>query len=277
MLNRLGFIITIFVSLAVVACQSSKETPSSQQDVKNMSLHERFDALTSSYTEWTDLNIPVKLELTSPKRFSISGRAIMERGKSILISLRFLGMEVGNLYIAGDSVYAVEKINKYYVAESLERALGGFPVTINDIQDMLLGRAFLLEGGTLSADDYKKTELATSSGLWTITPKKSLSGINYVFDVSDENNAVTSLTASKNGKILPVKCRYSSHLSNTGAGTIAQVTSVTGTLGKHDIAASLRWSVGDARWNTGNVRQWRMPENYSRIPASNVLKILESF
>lgn len=277
MSRKINLIVIILATvLAVTGCRSSKETTGAGASYQDMSLHERFDALASSYSEWNDLYIPVKLELTSPKRFSVSGRATMVRNKSILISLRVFGMEVGSLYVTGDSVFAAEKIHKYYIAESLDKVLAGMPVTINDVQDMLLGRAFLLGSGTLSSGDYGKTSLASESGIWTITPKKQLSGVSYTFGISDESNAVTSLTASRDNAVLPVSCRYSSPVAETGAGTIARETSVSGTLGKHGIAATLRWSVDEAKWNTGDVRQWQTPTNYNRIPASSLLKMLES-
>lgn len=277
MSRRLYFIITILALLPITACHTSKESSPVMQPAGEMSLRDRFELLASGYSEWGDVTVPVKVELTSPKRLSVSGRAVMERGKSVYISLRVFGMEIGNLYVTGDSVYAVDKIHKYIVAESISRFLGGLPLTINDMQDLLLGQAFLMETGRLSSSDYKKVSLVQDAGGWTITPKKTFDGVSYTFGIADENNTVSSLIASKDNDLLPVGCRYSSHVSGTAAGTVAQKVSIAGTIGKHDIEASLRWSADEAKWNTGTPRQWSVPKNYKQIPASSLIKALESF
>lgn len=279
MSRQLYPVITILaLLLPFTACHTSKESSPVVQPTGELSLRERFELLASSYSEWEDVTVPVKLELSSPKRLSVSGRAVMERGKSIFISLRVFGMEIGNVYVTGDSVYAVDKIHKYMVAENIARFLGGFPLTINDMQDLLLGQAFLLENGRLSKSDYRKIALAQETGgEWTITPKDTFDGISYTFGVAGESNAVSSLVASKDNMVLPVRCRYSSHVQGTGAGTIAKKVSIAGKAGKYDIEASLRWSVDDAEWNTGNPRQWSVPKNYKQIAASSLLKALESF
>lgn len=279
MSRQLYTVITVLaLLLPLTACHTSKKSASVVQPTGELSLRERFELLASSYSEWEDVTVPVKLDLSSPKRLSVSGRAVMERGKSIFISLRVFGMEIGNVYVTGDSVYAVDKIHKYIVAENITRFLGGFPLTINDMQDLLLGQAFLLENGRLSKSDYKKIALAQESvGEWTITPKDTFDGISYTFGVAGESNAVSSLMASKDSRVLPVGCKYSSHVKGTGAGTIAQKVSIAGKAGTHDIEASLRWSVDDTEWNTGNPRQWNAPKNYKQIAASSLLKALESF
>ncbi|MBQ9077045.1 MAG: DUF4292 domain-containing protein [Muribaculaceae bacterium] len=278
MKSRYSCLIIMIVAVATVmsSCRSSRQKGESQPSMQGMTLQERFDALTSDYSAWKDVSLPVKVEITAPKRFSISGRATMVRGESILISLRVFGMEVGNLYVTEDSVFATEKIHKYYVAESLERFLGGFPLTINDIQDLLLGQAFVLGNGTMSREDYRKTELATGSGLWTITPQKTSHGIGYTFCVDDGSNTVSSLIVSKDGNVVPVSCRYSYPVADTGAGTVAGTTTLAGEIGSHGINASLKWSMQDAKWNTGDTRRWDAPENYKRIPVASLVKVIES-
>lgn len=69
------------------------------------------------------MNVSLKL----PKRISASGTMTMTRGKDISISMRVLGIEVATLYITGDSVIALDKWHKYYLAESVESLLGGCP------------------------------------------------------------------------------------------------------------------------------------------------------
>ena len=94
---------------------------------------------------------------------SFSGKTTMERGKYINVSFRFIGMEVASFHINNDSVFFVDKYHKYYFAEPLE-ALKGTKyrnVTLNDIQDILLGWQKVPENDKVSilTSDYVPTEV----------------------------------------------------------------------------------------------------------------------
>lgn len=85
---------------------------------------------------------------------SPSIKIFMERDSLIDISLRapFVG-EAGRAVITPDTLVVVNKMSKTYIAESLRNVLGGKTpsdsvasksiLSINDIQDLLLGRFFL--------------------------------------------------------------------------------------------------------------------------------------
>lgn len=89
---------------------------------------------------WTTFTAPVKLKLESPKRMSISGRCSMVYGESISLSVRMLGMEVANIYVTPDSVFAATtKFQKYYMKESLSDLLDNNYVPFDGLQDMLVG------------------------------------------------------------------------------------------------------------------------------------------
>ena len=68
----------------------------------------------------------------------------MQRDRSVHLSLRFLGMEVASLMVTRDSIFALYKLERLYFAESISDLLGGFPATVGNVRDLLLGRAFIL-------------------------------------------------------------------------------------------------------------------------------------
>ncbi len=265
-------IILCVVLMTVVGCRSSKQATSSttvEGDERSLSQH--FDALAASYVDWEDVNLPVKLELDAPKQMSISGRATMVRGKSILISLRVLGLEVASLYITNDSVYATEKIHKYYLAEDINSLRGKFPVSINDVQDMLLGQAFLLERGRLEKSMKKQVILSEMGEYWTILPKKFYNEVEYAFGMS-QNDELKALSVSRNGET-PLVCQYGNH-SNSKAGMIAQNVKINLLTGKISVKATIKWDAENAKWNTGKTSEWKMPKGYKRISGEALLKTL---
>lgn len=258
--------------LAVTGCRSSKQvTPTTPTVDDERSLLQHFDALAASYTDWEDVNIPVRLEMEAPKQMSISGRATMVRGKSVLISLRVLGMEVANLYITNDSVYATEKIHKYYIAEDINSLRGGFPVSINDVQDMLLGQVFLLERGRLEKSMKKQVNLSEMGEYWSILPKKFYNEVEYAFGVS-QSDELKALSVYRHD-VTPLVCQYSNH-TNSNAGIIAQNVKINLSTGKIAVKATIKWDAESAKWNTGKPSVWKMPKGYKRLSGEALLKTL---
>ena len=269
-MKNLYSIILCMTLLTVMGCRSSKQAPSTAPMVDDeRSLSQHFDALVSSYVDWDDVSVPVRLELEAPKQMSISGRATMERGKSVMISLRVLGMEVASLYITNDSVYATEKIHKYYIAEDINSLCGKFPVSINDVQDMLLGQVFLLERGRLEKSMRKQVILSEMGEYWTILPKKFYNEVEYAFGMS-QNDELKALSVSRNGET-PLVCQYGNH-SNSKAGMIAQNVKINLLTGKISVKANIKWDAESAKWNTGKPSVWKMPKGYKRISGEALLK-----
>ncbi len=91
----------------------------------------------------------------------------MQRDRSVHLSLRFLGMEVASLMVTQDGIFALYKLERLYFAESISDLLGGFPTTVGNVQDLLLGRAFILGDtpGTLTLHPRRHPQN------WTITPQ----------------------------------------------------------------------------------------------------------
>lgn len=258
--------------LAVTGCRSSKQATSTTPTTDDeRSLSQHFEALAASYADWEDVNIPVRLDMESPKQMSISGRATMVRGKSVLISLRVLGMEVANLYITNDSVYATEKLHKYYIAEDINSLRGGFPVSISDVQDMLLGQVFLLERGRLEKSMKKQVNLSEMGEYWSILPKKFYNEVEYAFGMS-QNDELKALSVCRYGET-PLVCQYSNH-TNSNAGKIAQNVKINLSTGKISVKATVKWDAESAKWNTGKPSAWKMPKGYKRISGEALLKTI---
>ena len=150
-------LLLIALSLLAASCGSSR-APKQQlpaeipADISLQTPQQRLTALCGSYAEWEDVQIPVRATLTSKNGLTCSGKAALKRGEWISISLRMLGFEVASVWIDRDSVHAVDRYHKIYLSESIARVMGNAGVTLTDIQDILMGRAFIAgpQGGTLS-------------------------------------------------------------------------------------------------------------------------------
>lgn len=271
----------IFLTFALSGCGTKKQTgttgqyqqtpetgfPTSETYCKNV---------LGAYNEWTRVKLPVTVNLRQPKSISFSATATMESGKSITISLRFLGMEVGVLYLTSDSLLAIDKFNKVYVNEPLKPLLGGFPANISNVQDLLLGRPFLLGNENTLSSVMNKFECNANadSDSWILRPKSFPSGMEYEF-AFHPISTLSSLTV-KAGKHDPVTVYFTQAVS-TPSGPMAPSVNIKTQIGKTAIDASIKWNFQKARWGSDiDVKKPTIPRNAERIPASKLLKMLPS-
>ena len=97
----------------------------------------------------------------------------MERGKSIYISVRPMGiMEVGRLIIKGDTLLVIDKIHKRYILENAKLLTSGIHVDVNTLQDIFLGRAFVLGKGTLNAAMKDLVSVSDEDGAYVMQAKE---------------------------------------------------------------------------------------------------------
>lgn len=277
------YAISVFltVSLAVVGCHTRKQStvtvPEVITEVKSVS-NARAELITLSrdYGSWQNARLPMTIRLRSPKQISINGVVTMERGKSILMSLRFLGMEIAVVYITPDSILAMDKYNKRYVREALAQFLGGVPVTLSNVQDLLMGRAFTLGTNDLVADNLPTADfdLLDNGAGWVYAPSGSLKSLSYGFTFTAPRELLALII--KDDMHSPVACMYGKP-DVTPYGPVASAVSVRAIAGKTDIDASIIWNLSKLRWNDDvDLRTVNVPSGYQKIESADVLKMLKA-
>ncbi len=260
------------LGILMVGCRSSKSTSSPDYDKTVTDATANYNTMITDYHDWSDVSMPVKVSIKKPSGMSVSGRARIVRGESIYISFRVFGMEMAQLYVDNDSIHASYKLKKLYISESLAAIKGDFPLSLDNIQDMLLGQAFLLGDKRLDSSDINRLSLNAIDNNWDILPKATPNGIQYGFRLSAENLLLRLVAGATDESVLAI-AEYSDHQS-TPAGNIAEKVNIDVTKGLRNIEASLTWSLGSAQWNTGITNQWKEPSGYTRIPLDKLVKTL---
>lgn len=268
--SKIAFVALATIIMILTGCRSAKDATGAITATRHLSLNDLYTALTEQYSTWSDLNIPMKVSLNSPQKISVSGRAYMTRNKSLMLSLRVLGMEVMSMYITNDSIFATDKMHKYYLAESLSQITNEYPITVNDIQDLLLGKAFIIEKGTLDKSMKKLVKLSEiSANYWAIEPKKAFGDFSYAFAANNASQ-ITALAINK-GEQSVVGCDYSEQ-KQSPSGTVAEVINITLNHSKQPIQAAIKWDFNGAKWNSGSERTWKKPNGYTRITTEQLIK-----
>lgn len=278
----LKILLAVILTASIAGCRSQKEAASAGSDLResvavpaNTALNSRYTMLTESWKPWNDVEVGVKVSLTSPAKLNAAGKAWMKRGEWISISVRMLGFEVATLWVDRDSVVAVDKFHKKYVSQPTKKLLGDANVTIEDIQDMLMGRAFIAGRGTASVADRKLFDFEQADNGWYLLPRSQPEMYNYGFLASNTSNSLRgAIVEVKN--FGTVSANYNDIFESRTCGWFAQEVKLETSRGKK-IAVTLRWDLNGSKFNTGVVKSCRIPDNCERIEMSSLTSLLKSF
>lgn len=126
--KKLYILLTALLCLTATGCRSHK-----QQSAASVATEEVQEA------KWTNVYLPVKVQMLEPQQVSFSGRATLVRGASIYISIRLLGMEMGSMYATPSEGWVTIKPQRTAVRMSLTDMLQLADVDFATVQDAMLG------------------------------------------------------------------------------------------------------------------------------------------
>ncbi len=235
-------------------------------------LETRLNAFAASQLGWNTLQAGGNVKIGGAKSFSSSMQMRMIRGKAIYISLRpLIGIEVGKIVITNDSVLVVDKYHKRYLAEPISLITNGVPVTVTEMQDIFLGRAFILGKGTVNTSTRHLVQLDADGTNYRLSPKTQPQAFNYGFTLDPSNHVVAVEVKPASGTKTPYTACYSS-VQLTLAGPIAQHADVAATVrnSKFTLALDLK----DIMWNTQVNIDDSKPTGYKRIDGHQITSIL---
>ncbi|MCM1472029.1 MAG: DUF4292 domain-containing protein [Bacteroides sp.] len=261
--------------LTLVGCRSNRTSVAPSSSVQADMLKSQSDArvelrsILASYADWQRLRVPVTVSVSKPKQISISGTAFFERGKSISITLKYFGFEIGSLYVDNDSIMVIDKLHKSFACESVGRFLAGFDVSVDNLQNLLLGHVFVLGKDNAAIDDFSKAEMEViSADSWLLIPPSPSSALSYGF--SFEPAAVLKALIVQSGANPPVTCMYGTSRL-TAFGPMAESVGISYAKGKTTIDAELQWNFDKAKWDKDvQSRQKSVPSGYRRITSAEI-------
>ena len=271
---RNNILLLITMAALVTACGTTKQAAASLpqgQTTATTTTADPFDAVLATLGDWQTLQTGGNITIQAGSKFSSSIQVKMVRDQAIYISLRpMLGIEVGKLLITADSLYAVDKVHKRYVAEKVSILTSGIPVTVSDVQDIFLGRPFIIGKGTLN-EGLKSEMAATREGnTIVLSPNEQYRGYGYAFTF-DKSTHITSLDIVPTGSTTATYQVKYSDVRGTSGGNIAHAINVNATVDKKKLSFSLTYKNID--WN-GDVKIDRsMPSGYKRMSSADLFSM----
>lgn len=260
-------------SAPAATSSAPKKATTEQQSTSQVS---HIVKIANSFGAWTTLKAGGSITVGGSKTLSSSMQMRMERGRSIYISIRPMGiMEVGRLVITGDTLLIIDKLHKRYILENTKLLTANIPVNVNTLQDIFLGRAFILGKGTFNSGMASLVTLANVDGSYMIRPKEQYKGFEYDFKF-DKNYHIKSLEVMPvvtGTKVATYSVDYSD-VKTSLAGYIATKVKVATKIGKSPM--SLAFDYSGYTWNEDVVIDTKIPSNYTRIPGTSLLNLFSA-
>jgi hypothetical protein len=277
---RNNIAILILLAAMMTACgtfkkaTSNTDTTTTNTTTPQGDYTDPYDAVIATLGDWQTLQTGGNIKLNAGSSFSSSIQMRMVRDQAIYISLRpVLGIEVGRLLITADSLYAVDKVHKRYIAEKVSILTSGIPLTVSDVQDIFLGRPFIIGKGTMNEGVKAGITVTREGNMVLLTPGEQYKGYGYTFTF-DKNNRITSLDiVPVNSGTAAFQVKYND-VKGTTAGNIAHGINANATVDNKKMALSLTYK--DIDWN-GNVKIDRsIPGGYSRMSARDLFSLFSN-
>ena len=277
-MKKTNIAILIMLAAMMTACGTFKkaatvpDTTSTTTTTPN-TVTDPVDAVIATLGNWQTMQTSGNIKLSAGSSFSSAIQVRMVRDQAIFISLRpMLGIEVGRLLITADSLYAVDKVHKRYIAEKVSLLTSGIPVTVSDVQDMFLGRPFILGKGTLNETLKSQVTVGEASPL-VLTANESYKGYGYVFNFDKAGRIASLNIAPTKSAAAAYQVKYSD-VRGTSAGNIAHSIVADATIENKKMALSLTYK--NIEWN-GNVKIDRsLPNGYSRMSARDLFSLFSN-
>ena len=260
-------LLAAIATLALVACGTTK--PSNNVDtIATHALNNQELSMLVARQEksWATMQAGGSIKLSGAVSFSSSMQVRMQRGEAIVISLRpLLGVEVGRLVITSDSIVLIDKWHKQYIAEPVTLLSGGLPVTVNDVQDIFLGRPFVLGKGSVDSLRVDQITINPREQGFDMVPNDQPRAFSYQFGYDKQGRMVTLDVQPTKGNSTTYQVAYN-EVKATPAGPVAHKVNIATAIKGRNMGLTLDYD--DMTWNRSVKIDRTIPRNYKRREAA---------
>lgn len=259
---RYKTVIICCLILGLLSCRSNKSIQSQSTDsAKTSDLQNPLNKITSHYTQWNIVRLNGKIKVDGLP-IKPSTKIYMEKGELIRISLQApLVGEVARIEIDNNNILIANKLKNVYFKENTEKILTDPSLKISAIQDMLLGRAFLIEKGTLTAKMEKFIDIQSNDNNgWIILPKENSDVGKYAFNTFSDGK-LSAIYAQSNNTSASAVYDYNNN------DTEIEIDFVSN---DKQIKAILSYNSPD--WNANKIEALKISDKWKKVSFNDFLK-----
>ena len=265
--------IIVILGVLLVGCKTSRigeqETLSGGRSAKRV-----FADCLKNSPDYTTYSAKTSIVLTTSTG-NLKSKATIRiiKDEVLQISVQpFLGIEIFRIQLTNDSVWALDKMGRRYLAESIASYRSELPIdlTLSTIQALFLGRPFLPGKKSLEASDYQEFSWKENASGWTFSVKE-LSPLLCLFDVDDmarlTQTSVTNGTGQKQ-----VNWKYSKFINQNGFWIPSEIE--IGTKGILQKNLSLRIENITPEWNRTIDPSFSISSQYRKVSVRDLLNMI---
>ena len=257
------------VAIMLAGCGSSKKASSTGQAIP--AEKSIISSIAEAQKDWTTMQCSGKVSLQAGSSLSSSMQMKMKRGESIFISLRpILGIEVAKMIVDNGKVVFIDKMHKKYVEEDMSLLTGGLEIDMTTLQDIFLGRSFILGKGTVTDKMADELDIQTASGI-RITPLKQNRMFLYSFGY-DNNGNITYLTVNIGSMEKAYSVAYGD-VQTTTAGKVATYANISTVISNTPLSLELSYRSLD--WNQNLTIDASVPSGYAKVEFADFVESLK--
>lgn len=164
-MNKHYFILSLLVVFILGSCNSSKKLANKTTEVEE-SKSTLIKTYESNRLDFDQIEFNSKLEYTTTSMsLAFDGVIRIQDDKKIWGSFKKFGFEVARMLVTPDSVFVLNRFQKTYMADDLNKlkTMSGVPLEFDDVQQLLLGGSFWTDGLSVM-NDSTLTQLQTVQG-----------------------------------------------------------------------------------------------------------------
>lgn len=227
---------------------------------------ERFESITDSYKAWETFTVKGRFTVAGNENAaSASMQMRMARGRYIYISLRGgMGIEGGKIFITGDSLHIVDKLNRCYIADDITAFTAGIPVSVDALQDVMLCRAFGTDEAEISeALAGSFTATCTDNGIYSRTFMFNRYNLLDLTSLSADNGRTTCHVG------------YADYV-DTDRGIVATSVAIVSALQGSPVTMQATFTPASIVWDNPIDDKLTIPASYTRVDIHTLLQQLEN-
>ncbi len=271
-------LLSLAVALTLASCGTHKKVvdpsqpsgPATPSSSATAAAKQQLQAVVAATGAWSTLQANGNIAIAGGTSFSSTVQVRMVRDQVLYISLRpLLGIEAGRIIIKGDSLFVINKLQKQYLAEKVSLITAGVPATVGMMQDMFLGRPFVIGEGSLNASRRSLVTAVPQGDGCTIAPVKQPRDFAYSFACNAQGQVL-----SLDVRLTQGDAAYSMNYADvrrTLAGNIAHALRFATAIGGKEFR--LKLSYDQIAWNQDVDTGFSIPHGYTRIDGRAMLKL----
>ena len=257
---------------AVTTTTTTQGTTTTQPETQNP-LDTYKSLIGNTFGSWKSLEASGSISIGGAKSLSSSMTMKMVRNKSIYISVRPMGiMEVAKLVVTGDTLIVVDKIHKRYLCENVKLITSGIPADVNTVQDIFLGRAFLLGKGTYNSALASNFDLEESGDKLLLKHVEGEKDFDYEFTFDKALKLLSSTVKPHGGGKNDTYSVLYSNVKKTVAGNVPHELKVSTVMNGSAVKLGLDYK--SLKWNETVKIDTSLPKGYERMSGSSLLNML---